>query len=166
MEVQASRAAWLDQVVWLASALGKAGVRPRCRGAELVRHVYREHNKESDALAAKREETEEVFQPGLIEYWRLSFDGFYILGSGSGGLGWVLEGARPRLAHSVRDRESSVPWAVVALGSSPLARVSSSTEAELHAFREGLAFLFRVLGREPKRAALASNAPVKARKHM
>lgn len=153
----------LDQVIGLASALDSARVRRRSKGSELVRHVYHEFNVEADALAGSRTEGEEVCQPGLREYWRLCFDSFYVSACSNGGLGWVLEGARPCVNHG-REHEWDMQWEVMAKGSSPLAGVSSSIEAELHALRAGFAFLFRHLGREPKWVASASGAPMKARR--
>eukprot|EP00973_Karenia_brevis_P088169 12225666-Karenia_brevis.AAC.1 len=62
-------------------------------GCNILEHVYREHNSDADANAARAYERgshcEEVLEL-MTPYWRAQFDGSARRKEGVGGAGWVL----------------------------------------------------------------------------
>lgn len=107
-------------VVDLLLALVVAGVRPRAPGVELVRHVFREHKAEADALVGRGVSEEVCHSDEHFEHFRLDFDWAYTASDGIGGTGFLLEGARVRGSDIDAMCESSMVWDKVAHASGDL----------------------------------------------
>lgn len=75
--------------------------------------------------------------------------------------------ARRRSVGARGGLQDSMVWEKVARGTSVLSGLSSSTRAELHALRAGLASFFSLIAdrgaRDPKRVAVSTGVAIRAR---